>query len=173
MCSIFTFVWKIRLEETNHQIYILIFEEFWTTAPKENHENTEIQAVSPIRMALGKSGESFSNAGDFTLGDVSLTGLPVTTVCVSNFPWSPRHAVPSASQQLTNRKAGPSVFLAACARGTCDIERGSKHAEELANFERPAAHAGTPGCTTRRRPLSLRAENASQLEPLGANSCVL
>lgn len=117
--------------------------------------HTEKQAVRLMLMTLGKSGKSFSNAGDFTLatlGDVS--GLvcqrlcprecSATTVCVSNFPWFPRHAVPSASLQLTNRKAGPSVFLAGRTRGTCDIERGSKHAEELANFERPAVYAGTP-----------------------------
>lgn len=39
------------------------------------------------------------------------------TVRDSNFPLFLRHVVPSTSQQLTNRKAGPFVFLVWCAEG--------------------------------------------------------
>lgn len=57
--------------------------------------------------------------------------------------WSLRHTISLSCQELTNRKAGPSVFLVQYAQGTCDIEHGSKHAEELANFMPPAIYVGT------------------------------
>lgn len=38
-------------------------------------------------------------------------------VCDSNFPSFLRHVLPSTSQQHTNRKAGPFVFLVCCAEG--------------------------------------------------------
>lgn len=62
---------------------------------------------------------------------------------ISYFHWFLRHTVSPSCQQLTNRKAGPSVFQVQYTRGTCDIECGSKHAEELAKFERPTVYVGT------------------------------